>query len=212
MELVDPRAMAYAEHYSTPPDALLEEVADFTRHHQAGAHMLSGAWQGKFLEMISLLQQPRRILELGTFTGYSALCLAKGLAPDGLLHTIELREADARQARAFFDRSPWGKQIILHTGPALEVLPGLQETWDLVFLDADKTGYVEYFDLVWPRLRKHGMILADNVLFHGQVLEPVVRGKSARGIQAFNEMIRRRTDLDKVLLPVRDGLFLIRKP
>jgi predicted O-methyltransferase YrrM len=155
--------------------------------------------------------KPRRILEIGTFTGYSALCLAKGLTGDGLLHTIELREDDAATARNFFDRSLFSPRIILHTGNALEVVPVLNETWDLVFIDADKPAYIEYFSLVLPNLRKNGFILADNIFFHGQVLEEEVKGKNAKGIQAFNEFIQKRTDIEKVILTIRDGLFLIRK-
>ena len=173
--------------------------------------MLSGHLQGKLLEMISCMIQPLRVLEIGTFTGYSALCLAKGLALDGLLHTIELREEDARRARAWFDRSDRARQIISHTGNALKIIPELDETWDLVFIDADKPAYVDYFNLVFPRLRKNGFILADNVLFHGKVLEENIKGKSAKGIQAFNDLIRSRTDVEKVMLTIRDGLYLLRK-
>lgn len=173
--------------------------------------MLSGHLQGKVLEMLSCMLRPRRILEIGTFTGYSALCLAKGLPEDGQLHTIELREADARLSRAYFDRSSFSKQIISHTGNALNIIAGLEEEWDFVFIDADKPSYIEYFNLVLPRLRKNGFILADNIFFHGQVLEKEIKGKSAKGIQAFNEFIKNRTDIEKVVLTIRDGLFLIRK-
>ena len=173
--------------------------------------MLSGHLQGKLLEMVSCMVRPRRILEIGTFTGYSALCLARGLAPGGRLHTIELREADAVKARSFFDRSSFSDQIISHTGNALDIIAGLEEEWDLVFIDADKPAYIEYFNLVLPRLRKNGFILADNIFFHGQVLEKEVKGKSAKGIQAFNDFIKERTDIEKVILTVRDGLCLIRK-
>ena len=139
------------------------------------------------------------------------MCLAKGLTEDGLLHTIELREKDAARARDFFDRSAHAGQIISHTGSALDTIPRLEETWDLVFIDADKPAYIEYFNLVFPRLRKNGFILADNIFFHGQVLEENVKGKSAKGMKAFNEFIKGRTDIEKVILTIRDGLFLIRK-
>jgi predicted O-methyltransferase YrrM len=155
--------------------------------------------------------QPRRILEIGTFTGYSALCLAKGLAEDGELHTIELRESDAKIARTFFNRSAYTGQIISHTGNALDIIPKLQENWDLVFIDADKPSYIQYFSLVFPRLRKNGFILADNIFFHGEVLEEKVKGKSAKGIRDFNLFIRERADIEKVVLTIRDGLYLIRK-
>ena len=158
-----------------------------------------------------LIRIERRILEIGTFTGYSALALAKGLTEDGVLHTIELREEDANRAKDFFAQSQYREKIILHTGSALDVLPVLDEAWDLVFIDADKPAYTEYFNLVLPKLRKNGFILADNIFFHGQVLEDAVNGKSAKGIQAFNEMIKQRNDIDKMILTIRDGLFLIRK-
>lgn len=211
IEIIHPLAAHYAAAYSKPEDDLLRSVAEQTRNEHPEAHMLSGHLQGKFLEQLSCLLQPRRILEVGTFTGYSALCLAKGLASDGLLHTIEIRERDAATARGHFDRSPFGSKIILHVGPAAQILPQIQEEWDLVFLDADKTGYIEYFNLVFPRLRKNGIILADNVLFHGQVMDPSATGKSVQAIRSFNDFIRSRDDLEAVILTIRDGLSLIRK-
>lgn len=211
MDLIDPKVEAYATIYSSQEDELLKRIADYTFKNHSEPHMLSGHLQGQVLQMISHMLRPKRVLEIGTFTGYSALCLAKGLAEDGVLHTIELREADSRTAKEFFDQSQWADRIILHTGSALNILPGLQETWDLVFIDADKPAYIEYFNLVLPNLRKNGFILADNIFFHGQVLEDEVKGKSAKGIQSFNEMIRQRDDIDKVILTIRDGLFLIRK-
>lgn len=211
MDLILPLAEQYAGHYSSSEDPLLREINEYTLQHHPEYHMLSGHLQGKLLEMLSCMIRPRRILEIGTFTGYSALCLAKGLGDAGLLHTIEIREADAQIARSFFDRSEWSDCIISHTGNALDIIPELAETWDLVFIDADKPAYIQYFNLVFPHLRKNGFIFADNIFFHGQVLEEKVTGKSAKGIQAFNEFIRNRTDIDKMVLTVRDGLFLIRK-
>ena len=211
MELVNPLVEAYAEKISSPEDALLKEINEFTTNHHSDPQMLSGHLQGKVLEMLSCMIQPRRILEIGTFTGYSALCLAKGLTPDGQLHTIELREDDAAKAKSFFERSTYAPQIIIHTGNALEAIPKLNEDWDLIFIDADKPAYIEYFNLVLPRLRKNGFILADNIFFHGQALETDPKNKSAKGIQAFNKFINERTDIEKVVLTLRDGLFLIRK-
>ena len=211
MDLIHPQVQAYAENYSSPEDDLLKKVADFTNKNHSEPHMLSGHLQGKLLEAISFMIRPRRILEIGTFTGYSALALAKGLTEDGVLHTIELREEDANRAKDFFAQLQYREKIILHTGSALDVLPVLDEAWDLVFIDADKPAYTEYFNLVLPKLRKNGFILADNIFFHGQVLEDAVNGKSAKGIQAFNEMIKQRNDIDKMILTIRDGLFLIRK-
>jgi len=139
------------------------------------------------------------------------LMRAKGLTEDGRLHTIELREEEARTARQFFDQSESGSKIILHTGSALEIIPTLTETWDLVFIDADKPGYIDYFNLVLPKLRKNGFILADNIFFHGQIFEGNRKSKSAKAICEFNESIKQRNDIDKMILTIRDGLYLIRK-
>lgn len=211
MNIVDTLAEKYAEQYSSPEDALLQQVAAHTVANHPHHHMLSGHLQGKLLEMVSHMLRPRRILEIGTFTGYSALCLAKGLADDGELHTIELREEDAQTAQRFFEQSSFSRQIILHTGNALEVIGSLKESWDLVFIDADKTAYIQYFTTVMPQLRKNGFILADNIFFHGEVLREQVKGKSAKAIQAFNEFISQRTDIDKTIITLRDGLYLMRK-
>ncbi len=210
MELIHPQIQLYAEQHSSPEDVLLKEINEFTQTHPE-AQMLSGHLQGKVLETLSWMIRPRRILEIGTFTGYSALCLAKGLADDGELHTIELKEEEAIKAQGFFDRSLYASKIILHRGSALDIIPALDEIWDLVFIDADKPGYIDYFNLVFPKLRKNGFIFADNIFFHGQALEKEPKNKSAKGIKAFNEFIRQRNDIDKTVLTLRDGLFLIRK-
>lgn len=211
MDIIPESIHTYAEKYSSKEDKLIREVGEFTMNNHPESQMLSGHLQGKVLEMISCMIRPKRILEIGTFTGYSGLCLAKGLTEDGQLHTIELREEDANKARSYFDRSIFSEQITLHIGNAGTIIPSLNETWDLVFIDADKPAYINYFNLVFPFLRKNGFILADNIFFHGQVLEENVKGKSAKGIQAFNDFIRDRKDIEKVILTIRDGLFLIRK-
>lgn len=211
MEPIDPKVQAYADQFTSPDDALLGEVAASTAATHAHAHMLSGHVQGRFLEMVSCLLQPSRILEIGTFTGYSALCLAKGLLKDGKIHTIEVREQDAYVAQANFNRSIAAGKIILHVGNALSIIPQLKETWDLVFIDADKVNYTQYYQLVLPMVRPGGVILADNVLFHGQVLAEPVSGKNAKAIQAFNEYVQQDASVDKVLLTIRDGLLMIRK-
>jgi caffeoyl-CoA O-methyltransferase len=210
VELISDQVQLYAEKFSSPESDLLHTVNEFTQKHPE-AHMLSGHLQGKVLEMMSCMIRPRRILEIGTFTGYSALCLAKGLTEDGQLHTIEIREEEAVKAREFFSQSPYKSKIILHVGSALDIIAKLDETWDLVFIDADKPAYVQYFNLVLPKVRKNGFIFADNIFFHGQVLEQEIKGKNAIGITAFNEHIQQRTDIEKVILTLRDGLFLIRK-
>lgn len=218
MEIVDPRAHAYSEKYSSKQDPLLDEIEAYTLKNHPQAHMLSGFLQGRFLAMMSQLLRPRRVLEIGTFMGYSALCLAEGLTEDGRLHTIELRDEDADRAEGYFRRSNRADRIILHRGNALAILPALDENWDIVFIDADKPGYSDYYRLVLPRVRPGGLIIADNVLFHGQVLEDGPEGaqkplenKSARAIQAFNELIGADEAVEKVMLTIRDGLFFIRK-
>ena len=211
MELINPIVQSFAENLSSPEDALLKEVADFTYANHSGHHMLSGHLQGKFLEMASTMIKPRRILEIGTFTGYSALCLAKGLTDDGILHTIELRKDDAKTAKGFFDRSDYKEKIVLHIGDAKEIVSELGETFDLVFIDADKQGYIEYFDLVFPKVRKNGFIFADNIFFHGEAIDPDSKGKNAKAIKAFNEYISERKDVEKMVLTLRDGLYLVRK-
>ena len=186
MEIINPLVQEYAEKFSSPEDELQKEVAEFTYKNHPESQMLSGHLQGKFLEMGSRMIRPRRILEIGTFTGYSALCLAKGLPDDGLLHTIELRENDAATAKGFFDRSAYKEKIILHIGDAKKIVSELNEMFDLVFIDADKPGYIEYFNLVFPKLNKNGFIFADNIFFHGEALEAEPKGKNGKAIKDFN--------------------------
>lgn len=210
MEIVSPKAQQYSEKYTTPQDALLQEVLEFSLQHPE-SQMVSGFLQGQFLSMISRMIRPARILEVGTFTGYSALCLAAGLEPGGRLHTLELREREAATAKAYFDRSAYREQIIIHIGDALESIGEIEESWDLVFIDADKVNYVHYFNRVLPKVKQNGFILADNTLFHGQVLEKEIKGKNAVAIQAFNDHVLQSSAVEKVMLPVRDGLYLMRK-
>jgi predicted O-methyltransferase YrrM len=211
MDLINAQLQKYAEQYSSAEDELLKKVSEHTRIHHPKAHMLSGHLQGKLLEMISCMIKPKRILDIGTFTGYSALCLAKGLDREGILHTIEVRDSEGKTAQAFFDQSFFKDRIILHIGEALGIIGEMDDQWDLVFIDADKENYIHYFNLVLPKLQPNGFILADNTLFHGQVLGGNIKGKSAKAVQAFNEHLLMRTDVEKVLLPLRDGITLIRK-
>lgn len=190
---------------------VLKQIAEHTYLSQKQVHMLSGHVQGKFLQLFSTLLRPARILEIGTFTGYSAICLCTGLQPGGMLHTIENREETAAVARENFIQAGVDDKIILHTGNALEIIPSLHEEWDMVFIDADKPGYINYYNMVLPQLKKGGVILADNVLFHGQVLEEEVKGKSALAIQAFNDYIRNDESVETVLLTIRDGISMIVK-
>lgn len=209
--LLNPAAEAYAEQFSGIQNMLLQEVADYTCREHPHAHMLSGRLQGRLLAMLSRMIRPLRVLEIGTFTGYSALCLAEGLNEAGLLYTIEVREEDAKKAQGFFNKSAVKDRIKLHTGNALEIIPELHESWDMVFIDADKVNYITYYEMVLPRLNPGGVIIADNVLFHGQVLGEKIEGKNAKAIHAFNEYVKRDNRVSQVLLTVRDGLMLIMK-
>lgn len=161
--------------------------------------------------MISEVLQPQHILEVGTFTGYSAICLSKGLRPGGKVHTIELREEEIKTATKNFNIAGVAEKIILHAGNALEIIPTLDYEWDLVFIDADKPGYIDYYKAILPRVKKGGVILADNVLFHGLVLADELTNKSAIAIRQFNDYIRADESVDKLMLTIRDGLFFIRK-
>lgn len=211
MELVNIIAEKYAANHTSAEDALLQAIATDTQYNHAQAHMLSGHVQGQFLSFISKIHQPKRILEIGTFTGYSALCLAKGLHANGELHTIELREQDCQIAQQNFSKSLYKQQLFLHAGNALDIIPTLGKDWDLVFIDADKTGYIQYYEMVLPLLSKNGIIIADNVLFHGQVLEETIKGKNAKAVDAFNKHVANDDRVEQVVLTVRDGLLLIKK-
>ena len=209
--LIPERLQTFMDRWVSPLPELLLEIEAHTQANHPEAHMLSGSQQGLFLSMISQMIRPRRVLEIGTFTGYSALCLASGLTEYGKLITIECREADAQVAQGYFDRSPYADRICLLKGDARMVLPTLTETWDLVFIDADKTGYVDYFNILLPSVRRNGFILADNIFFHGQVLEDPVKGKNAKALISFAEAVKNCPDVEQVPIPLRDGLMLIRK-
>jgi len=209
--LVSPDAERYAAAYSSPAGALLDELERLTSEGHPQAHMLSGHVAGRMLAMLSRLISPRTILEVGTFTGYSALCLAEGLRPDGILHTLERREADARTAAAFFARSAYADRIRLHLGEALDIIPSLSTAWDLVFLDADKTGYIQQYEAILPNLRPGGLLIADNVLFHGHVLEAPIRNRNAAAIDAFNRHVAADERVENVMLTIRDGWLLVRR-
>ena len=211
MELINHLAEAYAGCFTSAEDELLSQVNKHTIETHAQPHMLSGHVQGKFLSFISTILNPTYVLEIGTFTGYSAICLAEGLENNGELHTIELREEDAATSRGNFSKSKRNKQIHLHLGNAKEIIPALSYTWDLVFIDADKPAYIDYYELVVPRLSDKGIILADNTLFHGEVLQEPVTGKNAKAIHAFNEHVKNDPRTEQVLLTIRDGIMLIKK-
>lgn len=208
IELVNTAAEKYADTYTTADEELLESITDKTIQTHPLAHMLSGHVQGQFLLMLSALLKPSRVLEIGTFTGYSALCLAKGLTDNGILHTIDIRDEGAN---LFFQQSVYKDKIKTHIGDANTIIPLLNELWDIVFIDADKTGYIGYYELILPAVKQNGLIIVDNVLFHGEVLNDTITGKNAKAIQAFNEFVKNDIRVEQVLLTVRDGLLLLRK-
>lgn len=174
--------------------------------------MLSDHLQGMFLSSIAQMMQAKTVLEIGTFTGYSALCLAQGMPQDGHLDTIEIDEELEDMIRKYFSQSSVNKKITLHIGDAKQVIPQLDKTWDLVFMDADKEDYIDYYELVLPKMRKGGYILADNVLWSGKVLlEAKHSDKDTRALQHFNEYITQDQRVRKFLLPIRDGIMFIEK-
>ena len=201
----------YADVFTAGEDELLVEIEKFTKLSHPEPWMISGKVQGNFLKLISCMLRPENVLEIGTLTGYSAICLAEGMPKNGKLHTIEKREKDAMAAQLFFDKSKFANQIQIHTGDALEIIPNLENIWDLVFIDADKVSYIKYYEMLLPNIRKGGIIIADNVLFHGQVLEEPIKGKNAKAIHQFNEYVLADKRVTQVLLTVRDGLLLIMK-
>ncbi len=174
--------------------------------------MLSGHIQGRFLAMISCMIRPRWILEIGTYTGYSALCLAEGLSPDGKLITIDHNEELEDFARSYWQQSPLNDKIEFRLGTAVDILPTLNETFDLVFIDADKRNLSVYFDLIIDKLRPGGFILADNVLWSGKVVDPIkLLDSDTLAVQAFNQKVHADPRVENVLLPVRDGIMMLRK-
>lgn len=211
MEMINELIENYINKYSSIDDEALKLVHEKTLKEHPKKHMQSSWVQGKFLSFISELAQPKYILEIGTFTGFSALCLAKGLQKNGELHTIEIREEDAKTATLNFSNSKSKNQILLHLGKALEIIPNLTKKWDLVFIDADKTSYLNYYNLVLPMLNEKGLIIADNVLFHGEVVHEQIQGKSAKAIHAFNEFVANDERVEQIILSIRDGLMLIKK-
>lgn len=211
MELVSALAEAYSEKITAPEEALLKSINQQTYASHEQPHMLSGHVQGQVLSFLSQMQRPKYILEIGTFTGYSALCLAEGLVEGGQLHTLEIRPEDAALSQRNFDQSIHKNKIHLHIGNALEIIPELPYSWDLVFIDADKSGYIQYYELVMKRLSPTGVILADNVLFHGQIFQEPVKGKNPQAIMAFNEHVLADPRTEQVLLTIRDGLLLIKQ-
>jgi caffeoyl-CoA O-methyltransferase len=201
---------AYCEGHSSPPSPLLRELERETHLKTLAPQMISGPLQGQFLRFLSLLMQPKRILEIGTFTGYAALCLAEGLPEDGKLFTVEGNKEIAYLTRKYIRKAGLEEKVILHIGDAKSWIPGLEETFDLVFIDAGKNDYALYYDLVIPRLRPGGIILADNVLWSGKVVDKA-EDPDTLAIQAFNDKVLNDPAVENLILPLRDGLMMIRK-
>jgi caffeoyl-CoA O-methyltransferase len=201
----------YVTDYSSPEDPVLEDLYRQTHIKFVNPNMATGHLQGKFLEFISRMLAPEMILEIGTFTGYSAICLARGLKPDGKLITVEINDELKEFAADYFKKAGLENSISQVTGKAQDVIPGLDEIFDLVYIDGDKREYIDYFNAVFSKVRSGGIILADNILWGEKVLEKYSKDPQTKGIIEFNEMIRARTDIEKVIVPVRDGLMLIRK-
>jgi predicted O-methyltransferase YrrM len=201
----------YILEHTTPEDPVLEDLYRQTHIRFVNPNMVSGRLQGKFLELISKMINPENILEIGTFTGYSAICLAKGLKPGGKLFTIELNDELTAFSHSYFVKAGVASKITQCTGRAQDIIPGLNLIFDLVFIDGDKREYVEYYQLTIEKVRRGGFIVADNVFWGGKALEKGTRDPQARGIVEFNEMISKESGVDNIILPVRDGLMLICK-
>lgn len=211
MDLRSDKINQYAENHSQPESELLRQLNRETWQKVLSPRMLSGHLQGRVLSMISKLVHPEYILEIGTYTGYSALCMAEGLKKTGELHTIDINEELSEFQRGYFDRSPYGKQIIQHLGSAIDIIPTLNKTFDLVFIDADKENYLNYLDLVLPKLKSGSVILSDNVLWSGKVVEEVKKNdKTTQILMEYNKKINEHPQLETVLLPIRDGLTISR--
>ena len=211
-ELISPEIEAYCESHTTVESELLHRLYRQTHLQTINPRMASGQLQGQFLSLISKMIHPLRILEIGTFTGYSAICLAEGLTNDGELHTIEINEEYEDRIREYFAQSPDQSKIKLHIGDAKTIVPSLQAPWDLVFIDAEKTDYQEYYDIVLPLVRKGGFILIDNTLWNSKVIHEVQHNdKDTQAILAFNEMVQQDNRVRNLLLPFRDGIMIIEK-
>ena len=202
----------YVVAHSQDEPELLQQLTRETYQKILQPIMLSGPYQGRVLSMISKLIRPKSVLELGTFTGYATLCLAEGLHPEGEIHTIDVNEELEDFQRKYFDKSGYGTQIHQHLGSAIDILPTLDKTFDLVFIDADKPNYVNYFHLIIDKLNPGGIILSDNVLWHGKVIEPVnAKDVSTKAVLEFNTLLKNDNRIETVLLPIRDGLTISRK-
>lgn len=211
MEFIAQGLADYANAHSTVASSLLQRIERETHLEVLQPRMLSGPFQGRLLSLISKLVQPKRILEIGTYTGYSALCLAEGLTKEGKLVTLDVNEELHKRVQGYFNASDYSEHIDYRIGDALDLIPALNETWDLVFIDADKKNYVNYYDLVVDRVRSGGLILADNVLWSGKVIDEKAQDKETVLLRQYNERINRDERVENILLPIRDGIMVARK-
>ena len=211
MNFIPEKIDAYAIAHTQPEPELLKKLNRETWQKVLQPRMLSGHFQGRVLSMLSKLIQPRYILEIGTYTGYSALCLAEGMEENGELHTIDINEELYDLQRKYFNASGKGDRIFQHTGNALDIIPDLKRTFDIVFIDADKTNYPNYLELILPKLKKGSVILSDNVLWNGKVTEPVHEDDlDTKALIEYNKLLRDHPKLETVVLPIRDGLTISR--
>lgn len=213
MEFIDENLAAYAEDHTSAEPSLLQELNRETHAKVLMPRMLSGHIQGRFLSMISKMVQPREILEIGTYTGYSALCLAEGLADGGVLNTIDINEELEDMIRDYINRSGLSENIRFHVGNAMDIIPKLPSFFDLVFIDADKENYGNYYEMAIDRMRPGGFLIADNVLWSGRVLneKDLLNDQETKALHAFNEKVQADDRVENILLPIRDGLMVIRK-
>lgn len=212
MELINEKIQDYAEQHTSPEDPLLQKINRETNANFLYPRMLSGHLQGRLLAMISCMVRPQYILEVGTYTGYSALAMAEGLQPDGKLITIDINEELEGKVASFFAESNYSALIDFRIGDAQEIIPQLDHQFDLVFIDADKENYYTYYELALPRMRDGAFLIADNVLWSGKVLDkPDKKDTETEALREFNKKVQNDTRVENVLLPVRDGLMVIRK-
>ena len=211
MHFISQELEDYIEKHSEKEPDLLAALNKETYQKILLPRMLSGHFQGRVLSMLSKLIRPVNILEIGTFTGYAALCLCEGMQENGQLHTIDIKEELETIQRKYFDKSPWGSQIFQHLGEAIDIIPTLEIKFDLVFIDADKENYLNYFEMILPKMNKGGIILSDNVLWSGKVLEPLQKNDiSTKVLLEYNELLKNDPRIETVLLPIRDGLTVSR--
>ena len=212
MEFLSPELEKYLDQHTTSVSDLLNRLQKETFQKTTQPQMLSGAYQGRLLSLISKLIRPKRILEIGTFTGYATLCLAEGLPKDGKIITIDRNEELMYLPKKYFAESEFSNQIEIKTGNALDVLDELDENFDLVFIDADKSNYINYYEKVLTKMNSGGVILADNVLWYGKVLtEPKANDKDTMILKEFNDLTANDNRVETIILPIRDGISLIRK-